>query len=129
MAVEYDFPWEREAMRGDPMPDKLSLSDQAAYQAVALLYARFRARSIERDAAGQEKKLIRAELEKRKSAEAFDAKLSAYHIEVTRKTECARAAYRKAATEAEALEAAALLVEAIDNVPCPPFEVGGSRGT
>lgn len=38
----FSFPWERDAMRGDAMPEGLPLYDQAAYQATRYLYALYR---------------------------------------------------------------------------------------
>ena len=49
------FPFEREAERGDPMPDNLSLPDQLAYQFLANLYDRVRRGTITREQAIKEK--------------------------------------------------------------------------
>lgn len=118
---QLDFPWEREAMRGEPMPNCIKTpSEQAAFQATAYLYARYNLERIKKDAASREKKLIKRTLEERKKSEAFEKKLTDYRIEVTRKTEIYRAAFRKATTPGKALEAARKLVEAIDDVPAPP---------
>lgn len=114
---QLDFPWEREAMRGEPMPDYIkTLSEQAAFQATAHLYARYGLHKIEKDAASREKKLIKRAFELRQSDERFAKGLNDYRCEVTRKTEIYLAAYRKAATPEEAIEAANKLVETIDNV-------------
>lgn len=116
---QLDFPWEREAMRKDRqpvMPDGLSPSEQAAFQAVSYLYARYYLGKIEKDAASREKKLIKRALEEHQKAETSAKSLMNYHIEVTRKTELYRREYRKAATPEEAIAAADRLVQAIDNV-------------
>lgn len=36
------LPYEKQAMRGDPMPNGLNYPNQLLYQALALLYARYR---------------------------------------------------------------------------------------
>lgn len=118
---QLDFPWEREAMRKDRqpvMPDGLSLSEQAAFQAVSCLYSRYYLGKIEKDAASREKKLIKRALKDSQKVEAHAKSLMEHYIEVTRKTEIYRAAYRKAESQEELIEAANRLVEAIDNVPC-----------
>lgn len=53
------FQFEKEAMRGDPMPDGLSLIDQMAYQTLACIYLRYHLKGITRDQGSEEKnKLI-----------------------------------------------------------------------
>lgn len=62
----FSFPWERDAMRGDAMPEGLPLYDQAAYQAMRYLYALYRRGEIPREDAAAEKGRIRGEYETRK---------------------------------------------------------------
>lgn len=62
----FSFPWERDAMRGDSMPEGLPLYDQAAYQAMRYLYALYRRGGIPREDAAAEKGRIRGEYEIRK---------------------------------------------------------------
>lgn len=64
----FSFPWERDAMRGDAMPEGLPLYDQAAYQAMRYLYALYRRGEIPREDAATEKGRIRGEYEIRKSS-------------------------------------------------------------
>ena len=52
------FEFERAAMNGDPMPHGLALEDQMAYQALARLYARYRAGYIARQDGAREKRQI-----------------------------------------------------------------------
>ena len=47
--------WEKQAQRGDPMPDGLEYPDQVLYQALSLLYARYRIKAITREQAQIEK--------------------------------------------------------------------------
>lgn len=62
----FSFPWERDAMRGDAMPEGLPLYDQAAYQAMRYLYALYHRSEIPREDAAAEKGRIRGEYEIRK---------------------------------------------------------------
>ena len=58
-----EFPFERSAMRGDPMPEGLRLYEQCAYQALRHLYALYHRKVIPREDAAQEKKKLRAQYE------------------------------------------------------------------
>lgn len=55
--------YERAAMRGDPMPSGMEFPDQVMYQALSLLYARYRIGSVSRDQASSEKRRMLAEYE------------------------------------------------------------------
>ena len=87
----YTVPWEKQAMRGDPMPDGMEYPDQVLYQSLSLLYARYRLKQIERDQASKEKKQLLDEYEayKRNWAMADE------WVEIIRLTELARAEYRR----------------------------------
>lgn len=52
------YEYERQAARGDPMPDGLSLAEQQTYQAIRYLYAVYRAKRITQTQAAQEKATI-----------------------------------------------------------------------
>ena len=52
------YEYEREAARGDPMPDGLSLAEQQTYQAIRYLYAVYRAKRITQAQAAQEKEAL-----------------------------------------------------------------------
>ena len=66
MTVGYE--WESAAVRGDSMPDGLPVEEQLAFQAMALLYARFWLNQISREKGSAEKGKIvyQTELLKRK---------------------------------------------------------------
>lgn len=53
-----EFPFERAAMEGGPMPAGLRLYEQAAFQALRYLYDMYRRKAISREEAAREKKLI-----------------------------------------------------------------------
>lgn len=108
--AEYDFPWEQAAIYGEEMPDGLSQAEQCAFQAIAYLYARYRLKMIDREAGHREKLLIKAELERRISNDAFARRCTQYHVELTRKIELAHIEYRKDRT----IEAADRLSAVLD---------------
>jgi len=56
------YPFERAAARGDPMPDGLTLMEQYAYQAMRYLYASYSARRIPKERAASEKRKILRQL-------------------------------------------------------------------
>ena len=62
-----EFPFEREAMRGDPMPDGLRLYEQSAYQALRHLYAMYHRKAISREDAAREKNQIRFQYDRAKA--------------------------------------------------------------
>lgn len=85
------LPWEKQAQRGDEMPDGLEYPDQVLYQALAYLYARYRMKAITREQASIEKKKLLDEYELYK----FRDSLEKEWVEIIRITELARAAFRK----------------------------------
>ena len=65
---------EREAARGDPMPDGLSLAEQQTFQAVRYLYAVYRAKRITQTQAAKEKATILRKLKMVQEKEALKEK-------------------------------------------------------
>lgn len=100
--------YELTAMHGDPMPPGLTFPDQLMFQALSLLYARYRAKTITREQASVEKKQLLREHE----AFVYHWKLGDHYVEVINRTEAARTAYRKNRT----IENADKLLQAIDGV-------------
>lgn len=101
-----ELSYERAAMRGDAMPDDLTFPDQLMFQALSLLYARYRAKTITREQASVEKKQLLREHE----AFVYRWKLGDHYVETIKKTELAASAYCKNRT----LENADRLLEAIE---------------
>ena len=62
-----EFPFEREAMRGDPMPEGLRIYEQAAYQALRYLYAMYHRKAISREDAAREKNQVRFQYDRAKA--------------------------------------------------------------
>lgn len=85
------LPWEKKAMVGEEMPDGLSYPDQLLYQAMALLYARYRLGSISREQAVVEKKKLLEEYR----VYQFQEDMGKEWVERIRLTDMARAEYRK----------------------------------
>lgn len=50
-----EYPFERAAMRGDPMPEGLTGAEQILFSGLSLLYARVHMKLMDRDAAKREK--------------------------------------------------------------------------
>lgn len=101
---------ERLAIRGEPMPDGLNLTDQWFFQSLSLLYARYRAGFIDRAAGSREKGQILYQRDLEGRQREMDGKLIRHHIELTRAIEGAQNAYRKERT----LENADRLSAALD---------------
>lgn len=102
------MPYEYMAQRGDEMPDGLHYPDQLLYQALALLYARYRLKNISREQASKEKKKLLDDYRCYK----FQWDMGDEWVEAIKRTEHARAAYRENRT----LENADKLLEAVEGV-------------
>lgn len=106
--VDDHFRLEKQAMRGDPMPDGLPYPDQWLYQALAWLYARYRLKAIGRDDAKAEKRKLLREYE----THCYRHGLADHWAERRKRTELARAEYRKDRT----IENANALLKSIDGM-------------
>ena len=100
------FPYERQAMNGDEMPDGLEYPDQVLFLCFRMLYAQLRQGIIDRDTAIREKKKLLKEYESYKFVDQMGKKW----VEIIKKTEIARSEYRKC----RILENADKLLFAID---------------
>ena len=116
MSGELSFPYEREAMHGDEMPDGLTLYDQAAFQALRCLYKSYYAKTIDRDTASREKRMIRKALNDEISTTDYQRGLAFHQAEVARLTESAKVACRKDPTPENALQ----LIRVLDGLNPPP---------
>ena len=100
------FPYERQAMNGDEIPNGLPYSDQVAYLCFRMLYAQLRMGIIDRETAIREKRKILREYEAYKIVE----QAGDQWVQSIKNTEIARSEYRKCRT----LENADKLLIAID---------------
>ena len=82
-------------MRGDEMPEGLSLPDQLAYTALRNVYHAYYNKIISRDAAAAEKTKIRYQHGRVTTSMVFQNQLCAHHVKLTKETEGARSIFRK----------------------------------
>nr|DAZ70666.1 MAG TPA: hypothetical protein [Caudoviricetes sp.] len=103
---------EKRAMRGDMMPDGLSLAEQELFQGLSYLYARYHLKVIDRATGSREKGALKHTFALRKSSEEFERRLAEQRSTILQTTETAITRYRKERT----LEAADALADAVDGV-------------
>jgi hypothetical protein len=113
-----NLPYERAALNGEPMPDGLTLEDQLCFQALALLYRRYRAGSVSKNVGAEEAWKIRSSCQVRKEALAFERKCNSHSVRLWKAVEGAANAYQKERT----LENADRMIEAIYGVGIPREE-------
>ena len=101
---------EKAAMRGEPMPDGLSLVDQVYFQGLAYLYARFRLKVIDRATGSREKGQMLYQRDLRERSQKFESELAKWHSELRKQIEGALNRYRKERT----LEAADNLANVLE---------------
>ena len=118
MREQWDFPFEREAAAGAPVPEGLSLADRMAYTELRNLYWGFNAGSLDRERAGADKRRLRFAWEQAKKAEAFERKLTDYHVRLIRASEQAVIRCRKN----PAAENALYLCDVLDGIEKPGDE-------
>jgi hypothetical protein len=104
-----EFPYERQAIRGEEMPDGLSFVEQEIYQSFRMLYAQYKMKILDRETASREKQKILREYVAGLVVEKIGRDFADQH----RTTELARQAYRKNRT----LENADALILAFEGVP------------
>ena len=86
------FPYEKQTMNGDEMPEGLPYYDQLMYQQLRLLYDAFKKGIIDRETAQKEKRQMLNEYECYKIQWQMIDDVS----DIIRRTELARAEFRKA---------------------------------
>lgn len=108
--IEFEF--EREAMRGEPMPTGLDFTDQKMFQAMSWLYKRYYAGYIKREQAKEEKGKLLYQYNKEKTQRKFEIELCRKQQEMFKKCEFASSEYSKNRN----LKNADAIFEAIYNV-------------
>lgn len=103
MSDRFEFAWERAAMRGDELPDRLTLVDQMAYTAMRNIYQAYERRYITREAAAAEKQKVRMAYERSEAEERHQRELAFFQAERTKAVEGAVCHCRKAPTPENAL--------------------------
>jgi hypothetical protein len=97
------------------MPGGLSLEDQLCFQALTLLYRRYRSGGVSKAAGAEEARKIRSACQARKNAAAFREKCGKHSVRLWRAVEGAANAYQRERT----LENADRMIEAIYGVGIP----------
>lgn len=85
------FPYERQAMNGDEMPDGLEYPDQIMFLSLRMLYAQLKQGIIDRETAVREKKKLAKEYEQY----SFVEQMGKEWVQAIKETELARAEFRK----------------------------------
>ena len=106
------FPWEGQAMNGEPMPEGLSLHDQAAYTSIRNIYAAYREGRLSKEAGSTEKKMVKRKYDQAIEREKFSSKMNIYYIKLHMQAEKAMIAVRKNPTPGNALR----LVDILDGM-------------
>lgn len=91
MSAEFSPELEKQAMRGDEMPDGLGYPEQFLYLSLRMLYRQLRGKMVSRPVAIAEKKKLMDEYRVMKFREDNGKRW----LELIRLTELARSAYRK----------------------------------
>lgn len=112
MSTGFQFPWEREAMRGEGLPDGLDLSDQMAYTSLRHTYFLYQQKAISRDQAAAEKQKIRSTWQTAKGHLELCRRINEHYAKVYRCTEQTKTACRKKPTAENAIA----LCNAIDGI-------------
>lgn len=86
--------WEEQAKQGAPMPERLSLNDQMAYQAMCMLHRRYGRGEITRSQFTLEENQIRRTYARFQERADWDARLAARWAGLWKEMEAAAAAYR-----------------------------------
>ena len=106
------FPWEGQAMNGEPMPEGLSLHDQAAYTSIRNIYAAYREGRLSKETGSAEKKMVKRKYDQAIEREKFSSKMNIYYIKLHIQAEKAMIAVRKNPTPENALR----LVDILDGI-------------
>lgn len=96
------FPFEKEAAKGDPMPEGLDIPDQLAFQFLANMYARIRVGSLTREQATKEKGSMTYKYSMAKSILEASSAMGKYWADLRKDTEFANIQYKKNPSRATA---------------------------
>lgn len=118
MFERVEFPFEQEARRGAPVPDGPGLADRMAYTTLRGIYWQFYDGKISQEQAGAEKNQLWHDWAQAKKAEAFERKLTDYHVRLIRASEQAVSRCRKDPTAENAL----YLCDVLDGIEKPGGE-------
>lgn len=92
---DYTYPYERAAMRGDPMPDDLDIVDQLTFLSLRELYSQVRAGKIDRETGSQEKGKLRYQHDLWEGRLRLKERLAQHSVDMFKAVEGAANAYAK----------------------------------
>lgn len=105
-----ELPFERAAMRGEPMPDNLDFIDSMMYQGLAALYFRFFQKAITKEQGQAEKKQMMKKYTVERNLKSYEDIMYRWNCSLRKDIEAAQISYRKERT----LENADRLSAALD---------------
>ena len=105
-----ELPFERAAMRGEPMSDSLDFIDAVMYQGLAALYFRFFQKAITKEQGQIEKKHLMRKYTVERNLKSYEDIMYRWNSDLRKAVEAAQNAYRKNRT----LENADRLSAALD---------------
>ena len=118
------FPYEKQAMNREPIPDGLDWLDQKMYLSLRNLYADVQNGTISRETGILDKKKLAASYQKERENESFNQKWARHTAQLWKGIEYAQNLYRTSKT----LENADKLSVAIDGFLVPDFNLTWAEG-
>lgn len=118
------FPYEKQAMNREPIPDGLDWLDQKMYLSLRNLYADVQNGTISRDTGILDKKKLAASYQKERENESFNQKWVRHTTQLWKGIESAQNLYRTSKT----LENADKLSAAVDGFLVPDFNLKWAEG-
>lgn len=115
---KWSFPWERQAMKGEPMPESLKLHEQMAFLAMRYIYLSYYAEKITQEQASEEKQKVRKVYDEAKKKFELEEKLIDYHVKHVRATEWIMREVRKNPTAENAIR----LCNVLDGIERPNID-------
>lgn len=100
---KWAFPWERQTMKGEPMPEGLKLHEQMAFLAMRYIYLSYYAEKLTQEQAREEKQRVRKVYDEAKKKFELEKKLIDYHVKQVRATEWIMCEVRKNPTPENAI--------------------------
>ena len=90
-----ELPFERAAMRGEPMPDDLDFIDSVMYQGLAALYFRFLQKAITQEQGKTEKKQLLRKYNVARNMKSYEDIMYRWNCSLRKSIESAQNAYLK----------------------------------
>ena len=117
------FPYEQQAMNGEPMPENLDWLDQRMYVALRNLYGSAKSGTISRETGSKEKAQMVSFYNQERENEEFNRKWVKHTVDLWKGIELAVNRYQKNRTLANADD----LVKAISGINAPDFNLNWAK--